>query len=193
MPLIHFAAALPTTMRLALAPASAAPHARGASRALPTRGSRDTHKSDDDVATSGRAGDEGPCWPRLGTPSPRSPWRSALAACDGVGRDGDPEESGLCRRLCLWKDLAEAVQNTGRASTKISASWNGLEDRGEGKVPVLYRLGNLREDPGHAARQSRRIPTYQEPRDPPRWSGLAPWHHLLRRMRTQDGRALQGR
>src|SRR5215475_7426240 len=72
--------------------------------------------------TNGRASDAGLCWPRLGTASPRPPWRSALAARDGIRRDGDPEESGLCRCLCLWKDLAEAIQNTGRASTKISAS-----------------------------------------------------------------------
>lgn len=56
-----------------------------------------------------RANDAGLCWPRLGTASRRSPWRSALAACHGVSRDSDPQESGLCRRLCLWKGLAEAI------------------------------------------------------------------------------------
>lgn len=111
-------------------------------------------------STDGRASDAGLFWPRLGSASLRPPWRSALAACDGVGRDGDPEESGLCRRLCLWKDLVEAAQNTGRASTKVSASWNGLKDRCEGKVLGLYRLRNPREDPGDAARQSCRIPAH---------------------------------
>ena len=119
-------------------------------------------------------------WPQLGTASPRSPWRSALAACDGIGSDGDPQESGLCRRLCLWKDLAEAIPNTGRAPTEISAPWDGLEDRGEGQIPDLYRLGDLREDPGDAARQSRRVPAHQEPWNPTRWRSAAPRHHLLR-------------
>lgn len=85
--------------------------------------------------------------------------RTARGSRD-IGRDGNPQESGLCRRLCLWKDLAEAVQNTGRASTKNSASWNGLEDRGEGKVPGLYRLGDLQQDPGDAARQSCGVPAH---------------------------------
>lgn len=61
------------------------------------------------------------------------------------------------------------------------------------KYPTYIDWGNLREDPGDAARQSRRVPAHQEPWNPTRWRSAAPRHHLLRRMRTQDDCALQGR
>lgn len=96
------------------------------------------------------------------------------------GCDRDPEGFGLCGGFCLWKHLAEAIPNTRSASTKITTYGNGLEDRGAGQVSCLYPLGDLREDPGHAARQLRRIPTHQELRDPAKRGSLAPLHHLLR-------------
>ncbi|MGL3104483.1 recombinase family protein [Bradyrhizobium sp. BR 1432] len=74
--------------------------------------------------------------------------RCLIADRDGIYDPGTPNG-----RLLLGLK-AEAIPNTGRASPKSSASWNGLEDRGEGKVPGLHRLGDLREDPGNAARQS---------------------------------------
>ena len=68
----------------------------------------------------------------------------------------------------------------------------GVEDRCEGQVPGLHRLGELRADPGDAARQPRGVRPEQDARRAPRRRRAAPGHRLVRAVRPQDGRAVQG-
>ena len=66
-----------------------------------------------------------------------------------------------------------------------------MEDPDQRQVPCLRRLGDLRDDSGHAPRQLQRIRPKQDPGGAPAGQGAAAWHGPLRRMRAPDGRAVQ--
>ena len=69
----------------------------------------------------------------------------------------------------------------------------GVESGREGPVSCLRRVGRFRADPGYAARQPRRVCTQPDARRAARRRGAAAGQRLVRPVRPQDDRGVQGR
>ena len=119
--------------------------------------------------------------------------RGSLAGADHRHARRHPQEPGLCRGLRLRPNPVLPPALRQRQAGHHPLPEERMEDRGAGQVPGLPRLGQLRADPGDAARQPCRVRAEQDTRGAARRRGPAAGHRLVRAVRPQDGRAVQGR
>ena len=91
-------------------------------------------------------------WPCRAAP----PRRRHLAPADRRGGAERAQEPRVCRGIRLWPHAVDPRCRDRDAQAK-EASPRAVEDRREEQVPRLRQLGDVREDPGHAARQLCRV------------------------------------
>jgi hypothetical protein len=104
---------------------------------------------------------------------------------------GCPEKSGVRRRLRLRPDPLLPRHLRQRQANHRPLSDGGVEDCREGPVSCLCRVGRLRADPGHAARQPRGVYAQSDARRAARGCGAAAGQPLVRPVRPQDDRGIQ--
>ena len=144
-------------------------------------------------ARLGRQGDEELPEPPARRAAARPVRRGGLAGADHRHARRHPQEPGLRRRLRLRPNPVLPPALRQRQAGHHPLPDGGVEDRGAGQVSGLPRLGQLRADPGDAARQPCRVRAEQDARGAARRRGPAAGHRLVRAVRPQDGRAVQGR
>ena len=118
--------------------------------------------------------------------------RSGRAGSPGGGRARDAHASGLCGGVDLRPYPHAAPRGAPGAPRDHPSAAGAVARRPPGCLSALSQWGHVSPEAGDAHRPSRRGGPAHHPRPPTAWHSPRARTRLLRGMRPQDGRAVEG-